>query len=79
MILEGIAKLASHVKFDDFFGGSIFCKVTYPFGHRHFAKNRIQRKKRGFDFEWSFAIPSIARRLDLHFSAENTINHRAIC
>ena len=33
--------------------------MTYPFGHRHFAKNQTQRKKRGFDFEWSFAIPSL--------------------
>ena len=57
--MEGIAKLASRVKFDDFFVDSIFCKVTYPFSHRHFAKNRIQRKKRGFDSEWSFAIPSM--------------------
>jgi hypothetical protein len=36
---EGIAKLATRVKFDDFFVCSIFCKVTYPFGHRHVAKN----------------------------------------
>jgi hypothetical protein len=60
LIIEGIAKLASRAKFDDFFVGSIFCKVTYPLGHRHFAKNRIQRKKHKFGAEWSFAIPSIA-------------------
>jgi len=55
---EGIAKLASRAKFDDFFVGSIFCKVTYPLGHRHFAKNRSQRKKHKFGSEWSFAIAS---------------------
>src|ERR1700722_6329965 len=55
---EEIAKLASRAKFSDFFVGSIFCKVTYPIGHRHFAKNRIQRKKRKFGSEYSFAIPS---------------------
>jgi len=57
--VEGIAKLALRVKFSDFFVGSVFRKVTYPIGHRHFAKNRIQRKKRKFGSEWSFAIPSV--------------------
>lgn len=57
--LEAIAKVASRAKFSDFFVGSIFRKVTYPIGHRHFAKNRIQRKKRIFGFEWTFAIASI--------------------
>ena len=58
LLKEGIAKLASRAKFSAFFVGSIFCKVTYPIGHRHCAKNRIQRKKRKFGSEWSFAIPS---------------------
>jgi hypothetical protein len=37
--IEGIAKLAAWAKFDDFCVGSVFRKVTYPIGHRRFAKN----------------------------------------
>jgi hypothetical protein len=36
---EALAKLALRAKFDDFDVGSIFCKLTYPIGHRRFAKN----------------------------------------
>jgi hypothetical protein len=38
--LEAFAKLALKAKFDDFDVGSIFRKLTYPFGHRRFAKNQ---------------------------------------
>src|SRR5271169_6119704 len=62
--LEVVAKLASRAKFDDFFVGSIFCKVTYPLGHRHFAKSRSQRKKHKFGSEWSFATGSILKTID---------------
>jgi 2-polyprenyl-3-methyl-5-hydroxy-6-metoxy-1,4-benzoquinol methylase len=37
--LEALAKLALKAKFDDFDVGSIFRKLTYPIGHRRFAKN----------------------------------------
>jgi outer membrane protein TolC len=59
-LLEGIGKLASRAKFSDFFAGSIFCKVTYPIGHRHLVKNRTQQERRKFCFEWSFPIPSLS-------------------
>jgi hypothetical protein len=36
---EALAKLALRAKFDDFDVGSIFRKLTYPIGHRRFAKN----------------------------------------
>jgi hypothetical protein len=39
LIYEAFAKLALKAKFDDFDVGSIFRKLTYPFGHRRFAKN----------------------------------------
>jgi hypothetical protein len=42
--IEPVAKLASRAKFSDFFVGSIICKVTYPFGHRHFANDRTNEK-----------------------------------
>jgi len=42
---EGIAKLAAWAKFDDFFVSSVFRKVTYLIGHRHFAKNLNPTKK----------------------------------
>jgi hypothetical protein len=58
-VLEGIAKLASRVKFDDFFVGSVFRKATYPLAIGALREIRIQQKKRGFDSEWSFAIPSL--------------------
>jgi hypothetical protein len=38
-LVEAFAKLALKAKFDDFDVGSIFRKLTYPFGHRRFAKN----------------------------------------
>jgi hypothetical protein len=38
-ILEALAKLALRAKFDDFDVGSLFRKLTYPIGHRRFAKN----------------------------------------
>jgi len=65
---EPVAKLASQSKFDDFKAGSIFRKLTYPIGHRRFAKNGIRRRKRGFGPEWSFATGSkgqIIERFDL--------------
>jgi hypothetical protein len=36
---EALAKLALRAKFDDFDVGSLFRKLTYPIGHRRFAKN----------------------------------------
>jgi hypothetical protein len=36
---EAFAKLALRAKFDDFDVGSFFRKLTYPTGHRRFAKN----------------------------------------
>ncbi len=55
---DGIAKLASRDKFDDFFVGSVSRKVTYPFGHRHFARNPNPTKKARIWLKWSFAIRS---------------------
>ncbi len=57
--LEGIAKRASQAKFDDFLVGSVSRKVTYPIGHRHFARNPNPTKKARIWLEWSFAIPSL--------------------
>jgi hypothetical protein len=37
--IEALAKLALKAKFDDFDVGSIVRKLTYPIGHRRFAKN----------------------------------------
>jgi hypothetical protein len=37
--IEALAKLALKAKFDDFDVDSIFRKLTYPVGHRRFAKN----------------------------------------
>ena len=62
MLMEGIAKLAAWAKFDDFFVGSVFRKVTYPIGHRHFAKNPNPTKKARIWARRSFAIPSMAIR-----------------
>ena len=56
---EVLAKIAARLKFDDFFVGSVFRKVTYPIGHRRFAKNPNPTKKARILFEWSFAIPSL--------------------
>jgi hypothetical protein len=39
LVLEAFAKLALRAKFDDFDVGSFFRKLTYPTGHRRFAKN----------------------------------------
>jgi hypothetical protein len=50
---EGVALVASSSKFDDFPAGSVFRKVTYPLGHRRFAKNPNQREKRGLGAEWT--------------------------
>jgi hypothetical protein len=36
---EALAKLALRAKFDDFYVGSIFRKLTHPIAHRRFAKN----------------------------------------
>jgi hypothetical protein len=36
---EGIAKLALKAKFDDFVADSGSRKLTYPIGHRRFARN----------------------------------------
>jgi hypothetical protein len=36
---KALAKLALRAKFDDFDVGLIFRKLTYPIGHRRFAKN----------------------------------------
>ncbi len=58
--LEEIAKLASRAKFDDFFVGSVSRKVTYPIGHRHFARNPNPTKKARIWLEWSFVIPSLS-------------------
>src|SRR3972149_861308 len=57
--IEEIAKLAAKAKFDAFFVGSVFRKVTYPIGHRHFAKNPNPTKKARIWARRSFAIPSI--------------------
>jgi hypothetical protein len=38
-MIEAFAKLALRAKFDDFDVGSFFRKLTYPTGHRRFAKN----------------------------------------
>ena len=56
---EGIAKLAARAKFDDFFVGPVFRKVTYPIGHRHFAKNPDPTEKARIWARRSFAIPSV--------------------
>ena len=55
---EGVAKLAAWAKFDDFFIGSVFRKVTYPIGHRRFAKNPNPMKKARIWVHRSFATPS---------------------
>ncbi len=56
--LEGVAKLALETKCDDFDADSIFRKLTYPVGHRRFAKNSNQDQKGAFGPKWSFATPS---------------------
>ena len=53
--LETVAQLASLAKCDDFCVCLIFCKVTYLFGHRHFAKNRISGKSVNLAHEASYA------------------------
>src|SRR3972149_1917171 len=60
--IEEIAKLAAKAKFDAFFVGSVFRKVTYPIGHRHFAKNPNPTKKARIWARRSFAIPSDKKR-----------------
>jgi hypothetical protein len=68
--LEGIAKLAAWAKFDDFCVGSVFRKVTYPIGHRRFAKNPNPTQKARIWACGSFAIPSLE---DLLGIAENNL------
>src|ERR1700733_7232112 len=63
--LEGIAKLALGTKFDDFFAQAVFRKLTYMVECRQFAKKRPARKKREFGPKWSFAIPSVWRKLHM--------------
>ena len=36
---EGLAKFALEAKFDEFGAGSLSRKLSYPVGHRQFAKN----------------------------------------
>jgi hypothetical protein len=57
--MEGIAKLHLRTKFDGFFVGLVVRKARYPLAHGHVGKNPNERKKRGFGFEWSFALLSM--------------------
>src|SRR5271170_5516835 len=58
---EVLAKIAARLKFDDFFVGSVFRKVTYPIGHRRFAKNPNPTKKARIWARRNFASPSKGR------------------
>ena len=51
-------------KFDDFGVDSVSRKLTYPVGHRRFARNLNQRQKRKFGPKWSFAIASVDNRAE---------------
>jgi hypothetical protein len=46
-------------KFDDFDAGSFFCKLTYPVGHRRFAKNPNPAAKGRIWPKWIFTTGSV--------------------